>query len=94
MIHDPYTGQTAAIDTPCATSYKAELEKRGWKLTHILNTHHHADHVGGNLELKDEGVKVYGPAKDGNIPGVDVTLNEDDVVEFGGTNANVIGKLV
>ena len=25
---------------------------RGWKLTHILNTHHHGDHVGANLALK------------------------------------------
>lgn len=92
LIHDPSTGETAAIDTPCATSYNAELNKRGWKLTHILNTHHHSDHVGGNMELKTDGVKVYGPSKDGSIPGVDVKLDEDDVVEFGGTKAKVIGE--
>lgn len=28
------------------------LERKGWKLTHIINTHHHHDHAGGNLELK------------------------------------------
>ena len=28
---------------------------RGWKLTHILNTHHHGDHVGANLALKVGG---------------------------------------
>jgi hypothetical protein len=39
LIHDEATGQTAAIDTPCATTYKKELQKRGWSLTHILNTH-------------------------------------------------------
>jgi hypothetical protein len=39
LIHDPSTGQTAAIDTPDATAYKQELDKRGWKLTHIFNTH-------------------------------------------------------
>jgi hypothetical protein len=44
------------------------------------------------MELKTDGVKVFGPSKDGNIPGVDVRLDEDDVVEFGGTNAKVIGK--
>ena len=39
LIHDEVTGQTAAIDTPCARTYKQELERRGWKLTHIFNTH-------------------------------------------------------
>jgi glyoxylase-like metal-dependent hydrolase (beta-lactamase superfamily II) len=28
------------------------LERKGWKLSHIINTHHHHDHAGGNLELK------------------------------------------
>lgn len=39
LIHDEATGQTAAIDTPCARTYQKELKKRGWKLTHIFNTH-------------------------------------------------------
>ena len=63
LIHDPKKGDTDAIDTPCAATYKRELDKRGWTLTHILNTHHHYDHTGGNFELKTRGVKVYGPAK-------------------------------
>ena len=74
LIHNSETGETAAVDTPDATAYKQELEKRGWTLTHILNTHHHGDHVGGNSELKTNGVKVYGPANDGNIPGMDHPL--------------------
>lgn len=90
LIHDATTGQTAAIDTPDATAYKQELEKRGWTLTHILNTHHHADHVGGNSELKTEGVKVYGPASDGNIPGMDNPLSDSDTLSFGGAEARVI----
>eukprot|EP00978_Attheya_sp_CCMP212_P026989 scaffold89888_cov52-Attheya_sp.AAC.2 len=39
LIHDETTGDTAAIDTPSADAYKSVLKKRGWKLTHILNTH-------------------------------------------------------
>jgi hydroxyacylglutathione hydrolase len=39
LIHDETTGATAAVDTPDAAAYNAELQKRGWKLTHILNTH-------------------------------------------------------
>ena len=55
LIHCPTTGETAAVDTPCAKSYESELAKRGWTLTHILNTHHHWDHTGGNAELKKDG---------------------------------------
>src|SRR5581483_7884517 len=49
-----------------------------WRLTHILNTHHHGDHTGGNLALKQRfGAKVVGPGKDaGRIPGIDVEVDE------------------
>lgn len=39
LIHDEATGQTAAIDTPDARTIQNECDKRGWKLTHIFNTH-------------------------------------------------------
>jgi hypothetical protein len=52
LVHDVASGQTAAIDTPDAKAYLDALDRRGWKLTHILNTHHHHDHAGGNTELK------------------------------------------
>ena len=94
LIHDPKTGRTAAVDTPCAATYKRELDKRGWKLTHILNTHHHTDHVGGNMELKTEGVQVFGPAADGKIPGIDVRLADNDIFSFSGANAVVMGEFL
>ena len=33
--------------------------------THVLNTHHHGDHVGGNLELKAAypALRIFGPAE-------------------------------
>jgi glyoxylase-like metal-dependent hydrolase (beta-lactamase superfamily II) len=43
--------------------YIEALQRRGWKLSHIVNTHHHHDHAGGNLELKKlTGCKVFGLA--------------------------------
>jgi hydroxyacylglutathione hydrolase len=27
---------------------------RGWSLNYVINTHHHFDHTGGNLELKKQ----------------------------------------
>ena len=89
LLHSSVTGETAAIDTPDAKPYQNELVKRGWKLTHILNTHHHHDHTGGNLQLKTDGVTVYGPATE-NIPGRDVSLKGGDEIEFGSTKAKII----
>mmetsp|Transcript_4029 Transcript_4029/g.7919 ORF Transcript_4029/g.7919 Transcript_4029/m.7919 type:complete len:133 (-) Transcript_4029:260-658(-) len=39
LIHDATTGETAAIDTPCADTIRRELDRHGWTLTHVLNTH-------------------------------------------------------
>jgi hydroxyacylglutathione hydrolase len=48
------------------------------RLTAILNTHHHTDHVGGNDELlRHFPVPVYGP-HDARIPGVSRALREGE----------------
>ena len=54
------TGQAViSIDTPDESVITKFLEEKGWGLTHILNTHHHHDHVGGNIALKKNGVAKY-----------------------------------
>lgn len=91
LIHCEETNETAAIDTPDAKVYKKVLDSKGWKLSHIINTHHHFDHTGGNLELKRDGVKIYGPLKEKEkIPGIDITLTEGDTVPFGGKEIHVL----
>jgi len=53
LIHDPVSGETATIDTPEVGPIKAAINDTGWGLTQIWNTHHHPDHVGSNLALKE-----------------------------------------
>jgi glyoxylase-like metal-dependent hydrolase (beta-lactamase superfamily II) len=80
LVHEAYSGETAAIDTPDADKYLAEAKRMGWTITHILNTHWHPDHAGGNMKIKDEtGCTIYGPAGEAEkIPGIDVKLKEGD----------------
>ena len=47
-------GSCAVVDPSEAAPVRAVLKREGLQLTHILNTHHHGDHVDGNLELKAE----------------------------------------
>ncbi|CAB3749041.1 hydroxyacylglutathione hydrolase [Paraburkholderia solisilvae] len=52
-----------AVDPGEAAPVQAYLTKRGWRLSAILLTHHHRDHVGGVADLlKGQAVPVYGPA--------------------------------
>lgn len=91
LLHDADNGLTATIDTPDAGAIGANLERRGWQLTHIFNTHHHADHAGGNLELKARyGCQVVGPRSDAaRIPGIDVEVGEGDRFQFGAYRLDV-----
>ena len=58
----------------------AALQQQGWHLTHIFNTHHHFDHAGGNLALKDQWhCTIVGSRTDAErIPGIDVTVGDGD----------------
>jgi len=91
LLRDEDSGATAAVDTPDAAEILAQLAGKGWRLTHIFNTHHHADHAGGNLALKREtGCTIVGPRADAaRIPGIDVAVGEGDTVTLGGHRAAV-----
>ena len=91
LAHDPETGSTAVVDPADAEPVLAAAEAKGWKITHILNTHHHPDHVGGNLEIKQAtGCTVVGARSDaGRIPGIDVQIGEGDIYKMGSAVAKV-----
>lgn len=92
LIHDPATGATASIDAPEATPIVRELDARGWRLTDILITHHHQDHVGGVAELKQRyGCRVVAPHdKAARIADVDQRVAHGDVVKVGELLARVL----
>ncbi len=91
LAHCPTTGDTAVIDPAVAGPVLAEAKRLGWRITHILNTHHHGDHVGGNLEIKAAtGCTIVGPKADaGRIPGIDVEVDDGDHYSLGDATAQV-----
>src|SRR5579872_5683680 len=82
----------AVVDPSEAGPVKRALQTRGLRLTHILNTHHHPDHVGGNLELQKEfGAEIVGPGKDrARIPGIGTGVVEGDCTSVGSHSALVL----
>ncbi len=91
LLREPASGAVAAVDPSEAGPVRRRLDELGWRLTHILNTHHHGDHTGGNLELKQmTGCTIVGPRADRErIPGIDVAVGEGETYRFGNESAHV-----
>ncbi|MDC0575130.1 hydroxyacylglutathione hydrolase [Nitrosomonadaceae bacterium] len=80
VIHDQY--HAVVVDPGEARPVLDFLEQKKLKIIAILNTHHHIDHVGGNLELLQQfQVPVYGPGSE-LISTVTHCLKEGDSVYF------------
>lgn len=91
LVHDHKTGSTAAIDAPDANEIEKQLTKRGWQLTHIFTTHHHGDHVEGNLALKEQfGCTIIGPRSEADrIPGIGIQVSGGDSFKWAGREVRV-----
>lgn len=92
LVHCPDSGATASIDAPEAAAVEKALADTGWKLTHILITHHHHDHVGGVEELKQKwGCEVIGSAEEPHgLPGLTGTVTPGGTYDFAGHIAQII----
>jgi len=89
LVRDVDADLCAAVDPSEAGPIKAALA--GARLTHILNTHHHWDHTGGNEALKALGAVVVGPEKDrARIPGIDIGVEEARGWRFGGRDVQIL----
>lgn len=91
LVHDPATGATASIDAPEEAPIRAALAETGWKLTHVLITHRHPDHIEAAEDLKKAfGAEVIAPklaAK--QVPYADRLVGEGDRVMVGSIACDV-----
>jgi len=83
LIHDKESNKVSIVD-PADYNACDDVIKKYKKLDFILNTHHHADHVDGNLELKKKyNSKILGSVSDKDrIPGIDIFLKENQNIKF------------
>lgn len=91
LVHDPQTGACAAIDAPEEGPILRALQETGWRLSDILVTHRHADHVQAIPAIKRRfGCRVVAPLKaKGEVPGADVFVREGDSAVVGELSAHV-----
>ena len=92
LLRDEAEGACAAVDPSLAAPVLATLDRLGWTLTHVFNTHHHHDHTGGNLELKRAtGCTIVGNGRDAaRIPGIDIAVEDGGEAELGALRAKVM----
>ena len=92
IVNDNISKTVGVVDPSEALPVISFLKKNNLKLNYILNTHHHFDHIGGNIELKKlYNAKVVGFNGDKNrIPGIDITLNDNENWNFGSLSVKIL----
>jgi len=92
IISDSDYKTVGVVDPSEADPVIAFLEKKNLKLNYILNTHHHFDHIGGNIQLKKKyNARIVGYLEDKHrIPGIDITLKDNERWNFGNSTVKIL----
>ncbi len=92
LIRDKKTNLVGVVDPSDFDQVDKEISKTYKKLDFILNTHHHNDHVDGNINLKKKyNSKVICSSYEGEkIPGADIKKGDDEKFILGETDFKVI----
>jgi len=90
LVVDEATNEAGIVDCAEAEPVLQAVAREGVRLTAILPTHHHYDHVGGNEDLLKvhSALTVYGV--DERIPGLTRRVQDGDTFRLGTQTARVI----
>ena len=90
LLHDPESGETAAVDPSVADPVLEAAEQQGTPITQVLNTHWHPDHTGGNDAIRNAtGCRITGPAEAEKVSRMDRIVAEGDRIAVGSSEAIV-----
>ena len=92
LIKDKKTNLVGVVDPSEFEPIDKEITMKFKRLDFILNTHHHSDHVGGNLELKKKYkskiiCSAYG---ENQIPGADIKKKDGELFILGETTFKIL----
>ena len=92
LIKDKKTNLVGVVDPSNFKEVDEKITKTYKKLDFILNTHHHSDHVGGNIDLKKKyNSKIICSSYESNkIPGADIKKSDGEKFTFGEINFEVL----
>ena len=92
LIKDKKTNLVGVVDPSNFDEVDQKITKTYKKLDFILNTHHHSDHVGGNIDLKKKyNSKIICSSYEiDKIPGADIQKSDGEKFAFGEINFEVL----
>ncbi len=92
LIHHRGSASVAVVDPGIAGPVVVKLDELAWRVKKVLCTHHHADQIGGNLDIKRAyHCGVVGPAGEApHIPGITQQVKEGDKIMIGDAQAEVM----
>ena len=92
IVHNREDGMSIVIDAAEANPTIAALEKLQLIPSYILTTHHHFDHVEGNLILKEKyKTRIVAPEKEfSKVPGADIPVSENTPLSLGNMKFTVL----
>lgn len=92
LVVDEERRAAAVVDPSEAAPVEAELARRGLTLEQVWNTHHHFDHVGGNVELAArQEVEIFGSEHDwGRVPGQTRRLRDGERFTWAGQDVEAM----
>lgn len=91
LIACPASGEALVIDPLDADLCLGAARQRGWRITQVLNTHEHNDHIGGNAAVRAAtgALLLAHPLAERRVGPIDQPLREGDVVAVGSVRLHI-----
>ncbi|MEM6577572.1 MAG: hydroxyacylglutathione hydrolase [Pseudomonadota bacterium] len=93
VAHDQATGETLVVDVPEAEPILHRLKDKGWQVSQVFLTHHHADHVQGLDSLLESfpDATVSGNAADADrLPPLHNAVRDGDTFQLGSQTGQIM----